>query len=72
MPPIVLPDLKPSVMEKLKALALQHECSVEEEVRAIVEEAVQDEAVELLAGVLRIRQQLAGRKQTADSERIQQ
>ncbi|MBC6479145.1 MAG: hypothetical protein EBE86_015920 [Hormoscilla sp. GUM202] len=62
MTQLVLPDLNPIAIEKLKARAQRHGYSLEEELKSILEQGVSEEVVDPLAVVLQIRQQLAGRK----------
>ena len=61
MPQLLVRDMKPDVVEKLKARAQRNRRSLEAELRVIFEQAVEEPAVDMLAEVERVRALFAGR-----------
>jgi plasmid stability protein len=67
---MLIPDLDPAMLDLLRQRASQHGCSLEDEVKTILEQAAQRTSPSVWAEVDAIRQQLAssGRQFTDSTE----
>jgi len=72
MSQMVVRNLSPQVVERLKARARRHSRSLEAEVRVILESAAQYDMAEFAAIAARWRERLAGRAQTDSAELIRE
>ena len=61
MAQVLIRDVAPEVVERLKARALRNHRSLESELRLICETAVEEPAVDMLAEVDRVRMLFSGR-----------
>jgi plasmid stability protein len=69
---LVLPDVPPDVVEELRRRAERHGRAVEDEARAVLEEALGLSRARALAGARRLRAQLAGRPWSDSTLLLQQ
>jgi antitoxin FitA len=72
MPQVLVRNLSPAVLEKLKARARQNGRSLEAELRLILQRAAGEPAADLLTGVERVRALFAGRTFSDSAELLRE